>query len=81
VTWYRVTKCRLGAIAAITECYRPAQRNGPGRQVGRPRPRVKGLTGSGMFPGNVHHLLRQPNMRAPPSGLASSGPTLPALSK
>jgi hypothetical protein len=32
----------------------------------RPGPRVKGLTGSGMCPGNVHHLLRQ--LTSAPSG-------------
>jgi hypothetical protein len=27
------------------------QSNGPGQQMGRPGPRVRGLTGSGIFPG------------------------------
>ncbi len=65
----------LHSVTAVTECYRPAQRNSPGRQVGRPGPRVKGLTGSGICPGNVHHLLRQLNMRAPPNGLAPARAT------
>jgi hypothetical protein len=38
----------------------PIASDGPGRQVSRPGPRVRGLTGSGIWPGNVHHLLWWP---------------------